>query len=99
MEVARSGSVTNRQQADLYRNKPPRWEERIGAFVLNFNKRVTLASVKNFQLVSMEDPDVVYLQFGRAGKEIFSMDVRYPLTPVQAFGISLSSFDYKLCCE
>jgi hypothetical protein len=27
----------------------------VGAFVLNFNGRVTMASVKNFQLVNTED--------------------------------------------
>merc|ERR1719352_2148813 len=86
-------------QADLYQNKAPKWNEQIGAFVLNFNKRVTAASVKNFQLVSAENPDVVYLQFGRAGKESFTMDVRHPMSIVQAFGMVLSSFDYKICCE
>jgi tubby-related protein 1 len=85
--------------ADVYQNKQPKWNDQIGAFVLNFNKRVSTASVKNFQLVNQTDPDVVYLQFGRAGKETFTMDVRYPLSIVQAFGIVLSSFDYKLCCE
>lgn len=86
-------------QIDLYQNKPPKWNEQIGAFVLNFNKRVTQASVKNFQLTSAEDPDTVYLQFGRVGKEEFNMDFRYPLSPFQAFAICLSSFDNKLCCD
>jgi tubby-related protein 1 len=86
-------------KADVYENKAPKWNDQIGAFVLNFNKRVTAASVKNFQLVSANDPDIVHLQFGRAGKETFTMDVRYPLSIAQAFGIVLSSFDYKLCCE
>ena len=31
---------------------------------------VTMASVKNFQLVGNDDPDMVFLQFGRAGKEV-----------------------------
>lgn len=86
-------------RVDQYHNKPPKWNEQIGAFVLNFNKRVTLASVKNFQLVTHDESDHVYLQFGRVGKEVFSMDVRFPLSPLQAFAVSLSSFDYKLCCE
>lgn len=86
-------------QMDLYQNKPPKWNEQIGAFVLNFNKRVTQASVKNFQLTSADDPDTVYLQFGRVGKEEFNMDFRYPLSPFQAFAICLSSFDNKLCCD
>lgn len=93
------GPQMESEVADLYQNKVPKWNDQIGAFVLNFNKRVSTASVKNFQLVNQYDPDVVYLQFGRAGKETFTMDVRHPLSIVQAFGIVLSSFDYKLCCE
>jgi tubby-related protein 1 len=84
---------------DCYQNKPPKWNDQIGAFVLNFNKRVTQASVKNFQLTHNEDPDTVYLQFGRVGKDVFNMDFRHPFSPFQAFAICLSSFDYKLCCE
>jgi tubby and related proteins len=29
-------------------NKPPKWNEQVQAFVLNFNGRVDKASVKNF---------------------------------------------------
>lgn len=80
-------------------NKPPRWNDEVGAYVLNFNGRVTMASVKNFQLVLAEDEDQVVLQFGRVGKELFTMDFAWPLTPLQAFGICLSSFDGKIACE
>ena len=80
-------------------NKPPRWNEQVGAYVLNFNGRVTMASVKNFQLVTPDDHDAVVLQFGRVGKDLFTMDYQYPLSPFQAFAICLSSFDYKLACE
>lgn len=82
-----------------YVNKPPKWNDQIGAFVLNFNKRVTQASVKNFQLIRSDDPDSVYLQFGRVAKDTFNIDFRHPVSPFQAFSIALSSFDYKLCCE
>ena len=34
--------------------------------------------------------------FGRVGEDIFNMDIRYPMSIVQAFGIALSSFDSKL---
>jgi len=84
---------------DSYQNKPPKWNDQLGAYVLNFNKRVTQASVKNFQLTNPNDPDTVYLQFGRVGKDDFNIDFRYPISPFQAFAICLSSFDYKLCCE
>jgi len=80
-------------------NKPPKWNDAVKAFVLNFNGRVTMASVKNFQLVTPDDHDRVVLQFGRVGKDLFTMDVQWPLSPLQAFSICLSSFDYKLACE
>jgi len=80
-------------------NKPPRWNDLVGAYVLNFYGRVTMASVKNFQLVHPDDHDTVVLQFGRVGPNQFNMDYRYPLSPMQAFSVCLSSFDYKLACE
>jgi len=83
---------------DRYRNEQPKWCEKRGAFVLNFNSRVTMASVKNFQLVDMDNHELVYLQFGRAGKDTFNLDFQHPLSPFQAFTLCLSCFDYKLGC-
>ena len=62
--------------------------------------RVTRASVKNFQLCNVAKyPDQVIMQFGRVGKDAFTMDYQFPLCGLQAFGIALSSFDYKIACE
>ena len=85
-------------------NKPPRWNEHVSAYVLNFQGRVTMASVKNFQLIERDDEvsgvDTPFmLQFGRVAQETFNMDFCYPLSPLQAFALCLSSFDYKLACE
>mmetsp|Transcript_35519 Transcript_35519/g.111101 ORF Transcript_35519/g.111101 Transcript_35519/m.111101 type:complete len:446 (+) Transcript_35519:95-1432(+) len=80
-------------------NKTPRWNENLGAFCLNFQGRVTVASVKNFQLVDENSPDRVVLQFGKCSEDIFTMDYSYPLCALQAFAICLSSFDHKLACE
>jgi len=41
----------------------------------------------------------VLLQFGKTGKDSFSMDVRGPLTPLQGFLICLTALDVKLACE
>ena len=49
----------------VMRNKPPKWNDQLGAYCLNFNGRVTHASVKNFQLVTEDDQDHVILQFGK----------------------------------
>ncbi|XP_006898803.1 PREDICTED: tubby-related protein 2 [Elephantulus edwardii] len=80
-------------------NKPPSWSDESGAYVLNFHGRVTQASVKNFQIVLPEGSDYLVLQFGRVATDTFTMDFRFPLCPLQAFAICLSSFDGKLACE
>jgi tubby-related protein 1 len=46
-----------------------------------------------------KDGDKVVMQFGRVGKDAFTMDYQSPLCALQAFGIVLSSFDYKIACE
>ncbi|XP_050371966.1 tubby-like F-box protein 5 [Argentina anserina] len=92
----------------VLKNKSPRWHEQLQCWCLNFRGRVTVASVKNFQLVASVDPshnvsaeqqDRVILQFGKIGKDIFTMDYRYPLSCFQAFAICLSTFDTKPACE
>jgi len=83
----------------VLKNKFPVWNERLKAYVLNFNGRVTMASVKNFQLVEPNNPNRVYLQFGKVDEDRFNIDFKYPLTAMQAFSIAISSFDSKLACE
>ncbi|TVU20334.1 hypothetical protein EJB05_36539 [Eragrostis curvula] len=92
----------------VLRNKAPRWHEHLQCWCLNFHGRVTVASVKNFQLVattnpshpdSVGDDETVILQFGKVDSDIFTMDYRQPLSAFQAFAICLSSFGTKLACE
>ncbi|XP_059653385.1 tubby-like F-box protein 10 [Cornus florida] len=105
----------------ILKNKAPRWHEQLQCWCLNFRGRVTVASVKNFQLIAAAQPpattqpaagasaatsqpaqpehDKIILQFGKVGKDMFTMDYRYPLSAFQAFAICLSSFDTKLACE
>lgn len=99
-------TITNRFKArqmdglQMLVNKNPQWNDGLQAYVLDFHSRVTMASVKNFQLIDENDPkENVLLQFGRVAKDEFTMDISYPLSPLQGFGICLTSFDYKLACE
>ena len=46
----------------MLQNKKPMWNDSVGAFVLNFNGRVTMASVKNFQLTEEGYDDSIILQ-------------------------------------
>lgn len=104
----------NKERPLVLRNKAPRWHEQLQCWCLNFRGRVTIASVKNFQLIAATQPaagaptpsqpapsehDKVILQFGKVAKDMFTMDYRYPLSAFQAFAICLSSFDTKLACE
>ncbi|TYJ17666.1 hypothetical protein E1A91_A09G068400v1 [Gossypium mustelinum] len=90
----------------VLRNKSPRWHEQLQCWCLNFHGRVTFASVKNFQLVvspengpAGPEHEKIILQFGKVGKDLFTMDYRYPISAFQAFAICLSSFDTKIACE
>lgn len=94
----------------VLRSKNPRWHEQLQCWCLNFHGRVTVASVKNFQLIAATqhaiggvpavpgpmDHEKVILQFGKVGKDAFTMDYRYPLSAFQAFAICLSSLDNKI---
>merc|ERR1712185_771860 len=78
--LERYKAAKNDADVMILKNKPPKWNDQVGAYVLNFNGRVTRASVKNFQLCNMaRDPDAVLMQFGRVGKDSFNMDYQYPL--------------------
>ncbi|XP_058092074.1 tubby-like F-box protein 5 [Magnolia sinica] len=101
-------SIQGTREPLVLKNKAPRWHEQLQCWCLNFRGRVTVASVKNFQLVAAVEPshqvslveqEKVILQFGKIGKDIFTMDYRYPLSAFQAFAICLSSFDTKPACE
>jgi hypothetical protein len=81
----------------ILQNRPPWWNVEIGAFVLNFGGRVSVASVKNFQLCERTNQDQIMLQFGRIqGRHSFTMDFQYPLSPMQAFAIAISSLQSKI---
>ncbi|KAK9069566.1 hypothetical protein SSX86_011470 [Deinandra increscens subsp. villosa] len=117
--AATSADVPDSEKSKMplvLKNKSPRWHEQLQCWCLNFRGRVTIASVKNFQLIAATpaaatsqapppppppppEHDKVILQFGKVGKDMFTMDYRYPLSAFQAFAICLSSFDTKLACE
>ncbi|KAL3531418.1 hypothetical protein ACH5RR_010740 [Cinchona calisaya] len=97
---------TDKDDILVLKNKAPRWHEQLQCWCLNFSGRVTVASVKNFQLVASldsgvggQEQDNVIIQFGKVGKDVFTMDYKYPISAFQAFAICLSSFDTKIACE
>ncbi|KAH9268822.1 hypothetical protein BASA83_009109 [Batrachochytrium salamandrivorans] len=75
------------------KNKPPKWNEATQSHCLNFGGRVTQPSIKNMQLIAENDENHIVLQFGRCGPDLFTLDVRWPMTPIEAFVIALTTFD------
>ena len=56
--------------------------------------------MKNFSRVDeLMRTNAVVLQFGKVGKDMFTMDFQWPMSALQAFAICLTSFDSKLACE
>ncbi|XP_078446841.1 tubby-like F-box protein 6 [Wolffia australiana] len=114
LHVSQSKAWGEERRSVVLKNKPPRWHEQLQCWCLNFHGRVTMPSVKNFQLVASPvhesdngasrpiiEPgeDDIVLQFGRVGKDLFTMDFRHPISALQAFAICLSNFETKISCE
>ncbi|KAH7387672.1 hypothetical protein KP509_16G035900 [Ceratopteris richardii] len=109
IESLKLGAVNSVSLPLILKNKAPRWHEQLQCWCLNFRGRVTVASVKNFQLVASFDTsnpsmlhheqEKVILQFGKIGKDVYTMDYRYPLSAFEAFAMCLTSFGTKLGCE
>ncbi|KAJ2456528.1 Tubby- protein 2 [Coemansia sp. RSA 2424] len=77
-------------------NKPPIFISETASFALDFGPRVNTRSVKNFQLIHPHDKDYIVMQFGKSGPDSFALDIRFPMSPVMALGIAITSLDRKV---
>ncbi|TFJ81699.1 hypothetical protein NSK_006948 [Nannochloropsis salina CCMP1776] len=79
-------------------NKLPEWNEALQSLVLRFNKgRVLAPSAKNFLIcLDGQDNGEGVLQFGKTRKRRYALDFRHPVSPLQAFGICLSFFNWNV---
>lgn len=82
----------------ILQNKAPMKHEIGNFYVLNFDGRVTVASVKNFQIIHEKLPDIM-LTFGKIGTNEYVLDYCWPFNPVQAFFFGVMMCDYKICCD
>lgn len=88
-----------------FETRQPSWNEDLGAWTLNFQGRVKLASKKNFLIVpeqgnnAMErefGEDTTYLRFGKVTRMTFALDYQAPLSPMLALAIACSAFAHKI---
>ena len=82
-------------------NKKPEWSEEKGGFMLNFRGRAKKASIKNFIIEdpNAEEENKEVMIFGKLAEDDYRMDLKYPLSPFVALGITLSTFGSKIGCE
>lgn len=78
-------------QYRVFQTKEPTFVN--GNYRLNFHGRVTVPSVKNFQIVSEFDVDEVVCQFGKVDNNVFHLDYKAPLNAFQAFALALCQFN------
>lgn len=99
IDMFKNKSSASPASLQVFENKEPVFDN--GFYRLNFNGRVLVPSVKNFQLVrsasssihgSKAEPEVC-LQFGKVDDKKFHLDFRAPLTPIQTFAIALAQFN------
>ncbi|POM64588.1 ABC Superfamily [Phytophthora palmivora] len=85
----------------VFETKQPSWNEELGAWTLNFQGRVKVASKKNFLLVGNDtsengdEQEIVVLRFGKVSKTRFTLDYAAPLAPIQALAVACSAFANK----
>jgi hypothetical protein len=97
-------TTNTKKQSDLKNvvklvNKSPEWHKELHSFALDFHGRVTMPSVKNFQICHEINTDYVVMQFGKVNKDLYTCDYSYPMCALQAFAIALTSLDNKLGCD
>jgi len=78
-------------ETQLLVTKLPVWNEQVGSLVLDFKNRSIQSSAKNFQLALQQKPDHVICQFGKLSTSNFSLDFKFPLSAIQAFGAAMST--------
>jgi hypothetical protein len=75
--------------------KMPIWDDDAQGLVLDFRGRNAQSSKKNFQLTLGRRPEHVICQHAKIGTNTYSLDLRYPLSVIQAFGTSLTTMFWE----
>ena len=100
--------VNNIVSFSLYSSKPE-WDYQYNNYKMDFNGRVKQTSKKNFILVkdtkkiekeeNFKDIENNILQCGKIDDKTYALDFISPLTPFEAFCISITSLATKISCE
>jgi len=103
--------IVNNKVSYVLCNDSPEWDLEYKTYKLDFNGRVKQSCKKNFILRYKEGNDNKdeeeesevnhdkILQCGKIDDYCFALDFISPLSPFEAFSISITSIIYKLSCE
>ncbi len=91
------GRVTQASVKNFQIVHPDNSELFVVAISYNIYENITIPNSNISEYLS--PVDYIVMQFGRVAEDVFSMDYSFPLCALQAFAITLSSFDGKLACE
>lgn len=86
------------KQAIRLRKREGIWDKAKKVEALDFKGRVNKVSVKNIILEDADKPTHDVLLFGRLD-DGFSLDVAYPLSLLQAFGVAMFKMDFKIMAQ
>jgi hypothetical protein len=77
--------------------KGPKFDMEKNKYILDFNSRVEMASVNNFQVIlaNPDFQDTIILQAGKSKSNEYICDFAYPLSAFEAFGIVLTAMNRK----
>lgn len=92
--LSRRMQKANEHQPHVLTSKPPKFCAQTNAYQLAYHGRATLPSSRNFQLEDMEQGARIALLYGKMEADEFTLDYQHPLSMVQAFAASLSSWTW-----
>ncbi|CAD8043287.1 unnamed protein product [Paramecium primaurelia] len=88
----------NENQIITFENRQPVLKKQFDQtiYTLDFFGRVKQASVKNTQLIMKNDTkDLIYFQLGKVNDQQFNLDFMSPFSPLLAFQVALTIFDFQ----
>ncbi|CAD8135125.1 unnamed protein product [Paramecium pentaurelia] len=88
----------NENQIITFENRQPILKKQFDQtiYTLDFFGRVKQASVKNTQLIMKNDiKDLIYFQLGKVNDQQFNLDFMSPFSPLLAFQVALTIFDFQ----
>ncbi|CAD8117921.1 unnamed protein product [Paramecium sonneborni] len=68
-------------------------------YQLKFFGTAKRASAKNFEIIDLQDKNIIYLLHRKLEKNLFNLDYKYPISMLQAFCFSLSSISKKFLVQ